>query len=269
MTSVDNEGRPYHASLTRARLSADPGQSADSASRLSRYLVDASRSAARTLELPWLPTDVLPILLSAAVLSWAFAFRPDLRPELVLWLGAFALTFALSLPSPFTQWPHHVVLSLVFLVMAVARVVDELPFRGFVAAFAVVGLVWLSLAVRLPRATVLLEASAEKDRLLEFVRAQGLDRRTLEVHTSWGTYYIAQLFGDRERAVVYLKALPDDPKRLAEVRRLGAEIGRPILLVSSRRRERIETDALQAELGTPAETHRFGDWWGLVYSLSP
>ena len=72
-----------------------------------------------------------------------------------------------------------------------------------------------------------------------------------------------------ERAVVYLKALPDDPKRLAEVRRLGAEIGRPILLVSSRRRERIETEALRLELTTPAETYRFGDWWALAYSLSP
>ncbi len=269
LTSTDNEGRPYYASVTRARLSADPGQSAGSATRLSLYFLDASQAAARTLELPWIPPDVLPIVLSAAILGWGFRSRPELRGELLRWLALFALTFALSLPSPFTRWPHHVVLAVVFLVMALARALDALPSRAFGAASFAVALVWLSLAARLPRAVPLLEASAEKDRLLAFVRTEGLDRRTLQVHSSWGTYYIAQLFGDPERAVVYLKALPDDEMLLREVRRLGDEIGRPILLVSSRRPERIETPELLSVLGEPAETHRFGDWRAIVYLPSP
>ena len=172
---------------------------------------------------------------------WGLRARPVLRPDVSLLLASFAATYALSLPSPFTQWPHHAVLAVVFLAMAVARVLDELPPRAFAAAGAAVGLVWLALVLRLPRATPLLESSFEKDALLRFVRAQGLDRRTLQVHTSWGTYYIAQLFGDPARAVVYLKALPDDERRLRETRRLADEIGRPLLLVSSRRRERFFT----------------------------
>lgn len=269
LTSTDNEGRPYYASVTRARLSADPGQSTGSGARLSRYLLDASQAVARTLEFPPFPTDAFPVLLSAAILVWGFRARSELRGEILLWVALFFLTFGLSLPSPFTQWPHHLVLAVVFLVMAVARVLDVLPARAFGASVLVVAIVWLSLGVRLPRATARLEASFEKDELLAFVRGRGLDQRMLQVHTSWGTYYIAQLFGDPERAVVYLKALPDDAPRLREVRRLADEIGRPLLLVSSRRQERIETPELLTVLGPPAETHRFGDWWAIVYPPSP
>jgi hypothetical protein len=89
------------------------------------------------------------------------------------------------------------------------------------------------------------------------------------VHTSWGTYYIAQLFGDPARAVVYLKALPDDERRLRETRRLADEIGRPLLLVSSRRRERFFTPELVGVLGEPDEIHRFGDWRAILYGRSP
>ncbi len=267
LTSTDNQGLPYYASVTRARLSADPGQSFGSGARLSRFLLDASQAAARTIEMPPSFTDALPALLSAAVLLWGLWVRPLPRGEILLWLFLFALTFALSLPSPFTQWPHHVVLAVVFLVMALARILDVLPVRAFGATSVVVAMVWLSLALRLPRATPLLEASPEKDRLLRFVREQGLDRSTLQVHTSWGTYYIAQLFGDPARAVVYLKALPDDERRLREVRGLAGGLGRPLLLVSSRRRERIETPELQGALGPPAEIHRFGDWRAILYPV--
>jgi hypothetical protein len=269
LASTDNEGRPYYASVTRARVSADADATASSGVRLSRYLWDASRATARTLELPPFPTDVLPALLAGGLLVWGLRARPVLRPDVSLLLASFAATYALSLPSPFTQWPHHAVLAVVFLAMAVARVLDELPPRAFAAAGAAVGVVWLALVLRLPRATPLLESSFEKDALLRFVRAQGLDRRTLQVHTSWGTYYIAQLFGDPTRAVVYLKALPDDERRLRETRRLADEIGRPLLLVSSRRRERLFTPELVGVLGEPEEIHRFGDWRAILYAQSP
>ena len=48
---------------------------------------------------------------------------------------------------------------------------------------------WASLALRLPTARVPAESSPDKDRLLAFVRERGLDRTTLQVHASWGTYY--------------------------------------------------------------------------------
>jgi hypothetical protein len=266
LTATDNEGRPYYASMTRARVSADAEATAGTGAHLSRYLADASLAAARTLEMPFRATDALPAVLSAGLLLWALRARPAIRTEILRLLASFAATFALSLPSPYTRWPHHVVLAVVFLVMAVAVAVDALPSGAFAAAGAAVGLVWLSLALRLPRATPLLEASFEKDELLRFVRARGLDQGTLQVHTSWGTYYIAQLFGDPARAVVYLKALPDDERRLRETRGLAGEIGRPLLLVTSRRPERFETPGLVAVLGEPAEVHRFGDWRAILYA---
>jgi hypothetical protein len=269
LSSTDNEGHPYYASVARARVSTDAEAAAGSGVQLFRYLVDASLSAARTLAFPSSPTDALPAVLAAVLVLWGLRARPGLRTEVLLLLASFATTFAFSLPSPFTRWPHHVVLAVVFLAMAVARVLDELPPRAFAAAGAAVGVVWLSLALRLPRATPPVESSFEKDALLRFVRTEGLDRSALQVHTSWGTYYIAQLFGDPGRAVVYLKALPDDERRLRETRRLADEIGRPLLLVSSRRRQRFETPQLVAVLGEPEEVHRFGDWRAILYAPSP
>ena len=269
LASKDNEGRPYYASLTRARVSTDSEATAGTGAHLFRYLVDASLAATRTLTVPSSPTDALPAVLAAALLVWGLRARPTLRRDVLLLLASFAATFALSLPSPYTRWPHHVVLALVFLVMALAHVVDALPRTALAAAGAAVAVVWLSLALRLPSATPLLESSFEKDALLRFVRAEGLDRRTLQVHTSWGTYYIAQLFGDPARAVVYLKALPDDERRLREIRRLASEIGRPLLLVTSRRPERFETKELVSVLGDPALRHGFGEWRAVLYAPPP
>jgi hypothetical protein len=269
LSSTDNEGHPYYASVARARVSVDAEKTAGTGAHLGRYLWDGSLAAARTLELPSFPTDYFPAVLAASLLLGAARWRPALRNDILLLLACFALTFAFSLPSPYTRWPHHVVLAVVFLVMALSRVLDELPPLAFATAAAAVGVVWLSLAFRLPRSTPLLESSFEKDALLRFVRVQGLDRRTLQVHTSWGTYYIAQLFGDPARAIVYLKALPDDERRLRETRRLADEIGRPLLLVSSRRRQRFETPELVAVLGEPSETHRFGDWRAILYGSPP
>ncbi len=269
LASKDNQGHPYYASITRARVSTDSEATAGTGAHLSRYLVDASLAAARTLTLPSSPTDALPAVLAAGLLVWGLRARSALRTQILLLLASFALTFGLSLPSPYTRWPHHVVLAVVFLAMALALVLDALPRGAFAAAGASVGIVWLSIGLRLPLATPFLESSFEKDALLRFVRTGGLDGSTLQVHTSWGTYYIAQLFGDPARAVVYLKALPDDERRLRETRRLAGEIGRPLLVVSSRRPERFETPELVAVLGQPAETHRFGEWRAILYAPSP
>jgi hypothetical protein len=269
LTSQDNRGHPYYASVARARVSADAEATTGTGAHLSRYLVDASLAAARTITFPSSPVDALPAVLAAGLLLWGLRARPAIRSEILLLLGSFAATFVLSLPSPYTRWPHHVALALVFVVMALAVALEALPRAAFAAAAASAGIVWVSLGLRLPRAEPHLEASFDKDVLLRFVRTSGLDRTTLQVHTSWGTYYIAQLFGDPARAVVYLKALPDDAGRLRETRRLASEIGRPLLLVTSRRPQRFETPDLLSVLGEPAEIHRFGEWRAVLYAPAP
>ncbi len=264
----DVEGLPYYAAVARARVSAEPATWLQAADRLGLYFLVGSRAVPRILEWPPWPVDVLPALLTTALLAWGLRRGADRRGEVATLTALGLATFALSLPSSFTQWPHHFVFALLFVVMALAAGLEPLrrerP-RLFGAAVVLVLLYWASFLARLPAAVPQPESGPEKDALLAFVRERGFDRRTIQVHTSWGTYYIAQLFGDPARAVVYLKSLSDDPRLLAEVREVAEAEGRPVLLVSARRWARLQTPALTAALGRPLQTYRFGDWWAVVY----
>ena len=98
---------------------------------------------------------------------------------------------------------------------------------------------------------------------LAAVREKGLDRSTLQVHASWGTYYIAQLFGDPERMVVYARRCGRTTRRgCGRWRSWRAGRGRPLLLVSSRRWERLQTPEVEAVLGRPERTWQFGELVG-------
>jgi len=268
LAARDGEGLPYYAAVARARVSAEPATWLQAADRLRLYFLVGSRAVPRILEWPPWPVDVLPALLTTALLAWGLRRGADRRGEVATLTALGLANFALSLPSSFTQWPHHFVFALLFVVMALAAALEPLrrerP-RVFGAAVVLVLLYWASFLARLPAAVAQPESGPEKDALLAFVRARGFDRRTIQVHTSWGTYYIAQLFGDPARAVVYLKSLSDDPRLLAEVRQVAEAEGRPVLLVSARRWARLQTPAVTAALGRPLQTYRFGDWWAVVY----
>jgi hypothetical protein len=264
----DGEGLPYYAAVSRARVSAAPATWLQAADHLGLYFLMGSRAVPRVLEWPTWPVDVLPAFLTAALLAWGLRRGAERRGEVATLTGLGLLTFALSLPSSFTQWPHHFVFSLIFVIMALAVASEGLrrarP-RLFVAACLLAFAYWASFLARLPQAVAQPESGPDKDALLAFVRARGFDRQTIQVHTSWGTYYIAQLFGDPARAVVYLKSLSDDPRLLAEVRQVAEAEGRPVLLISARRWARLQTPAVAAALGPPLQTYRFGDWWAVVY----
>ena len=79
------------------------------------------------------------------------------------------------------------------------------------------------------------------------------------------TNYIAQLFGDPARMIVYLRAAPDDVAELERYRDVAAAHGRPVLLVSARRWERVQTPAVERVLGPPLRSWRFGSWWAVEY----
>jgi hypothetical protein len=154
------------------------------------------------------------------------------------------------------------------LVLALALAADAAGSRTRAALAVLVAVFWVSLAARWPEARFPAESSPAKDELLRSVRAEGLDRDTVQLHASWGTYYVAQLFGDRERILFYMKAAPDDPERLATVRDVALARGRRVLLLSARRWERVQTPQVEAALGPPLERFRFGDWWAALYDPS-
>jgi general stress protein CsbA len=264
LASVDQDGRPYAAALRRGRLSASVTAVAERAAHLARDAVDASTLAPRNLTLPASPMDVIPKVAAAALLGLA-AWRAPRRREVLLWLGASLPTLVLIASSEYAQWPHHSHYPMLLVVLGLALAVEGAGRPGRILAVAAVAALVASLGARLPHATHPVDSSPDKDELLSFVRRQGLDRETFQAHTSWGTYYIAQLFGDPARQLVYIKGLSDDARQLEEVRSLARDAGRPVLLLSSRRWERLQTPAVDEILGRPSETWRFGDWSALLY----
>jgi hypothetical protein len=265
LSSVDRDGRPYAAAFRWSGVSTEPDAVGSVATRLGGYVTDGSLLAPRNLVLPSSPVDVLPALLSVGLLALGLARAAGRRRELVGWALLAVLTFGLVAASGHSQWPHHFAFPLLLLVLALSVALDALDRRARLVVGALVLASWASLAWRLPAANVPPESSREKDRLLAFVREEGLDRRALQVHASWGTYYIAQLFGDPRRMVLYLRAAPEDPARLEQFRDVARAHGRSLLLVSSRRWERLHTVAVERALGPPLHSWRFGTWWAVEY----
>jgi hypothetical protein len=265
LASVDVDGRPYGSALTRGRISAEPAQLEAGAARLARYMTDASLLAPRNVSLPSAPMDVMPAFLSGLLLLAGLARAHERRREIAGWALLGLVTFALASTSAFTQWPHHFAFPVLFLVLALAVSLQVGGRAVMGAAAALVLVLWVSLALRLPDATFPRESSPGKDELLAFVRTRGLDREMLQVHSSWGTYYIAQLFGDPERMAVFVKGIPDDPRQLREVSCLARERGRPVLLISARDWSRLQSPHVDEILGRPSRTWRFGEWWAVAY----
>src|SRR5438093_3096085 len=259
------EGARYYDVVRLGGVSADPEAIATRAGTLAGYFVDGSAAVPRVLSLPRQAVDVAPGLLAAALLIWAVA-RARGGPE-SFWLAAALVTFLLMLPSARAWAAHHFVLGLVFVVLALAASLRRLGAarpaleRGVAV---VVAAYWLSLVARWPAASVDPRDSAGKDRLLEFVRTSGLDRRAVQLHVSWGTYYIAHLFGDRSQAVLFSRRFPDDPAMLSDARAAADARGRSVVLIG-RRLDKIQTPAVDQSLGPPRAVHDFGDWWAVEY----
>ncbi len=265
LASVDRAGRPYAVALRGSGVSTEVEAVEEVATGLGRYVADASLVAPRNLALPSWPVDVLPAVLSAAILGLGFRQGTARGREAAGWAALSALTFGLVASSSHSRWPHHFAFPLLLLVLALAVALEGLRPRARLAAATLAVVLWATLALRLPAASSPANSSPEKDQILALVRAGGLDRESLQLHTSWGTYYIAQLFGDPARLLVYMRGAPDDPRRLEEARALAWALGRKVLLFSSRRWERVQTPAVETALGRPVRAWRRGTWWAVEY----
>jgi hypothetical protein len=267
LASVDRDGQPYAAALHQGRLATEPEEVGAVAVRLAQYVTDGALVAPRNLALPSSPLDPLPLVLSVALLAVG-GRRSTRRREIATWAILSVVTFGLVASSGYSQWPHHFAFPLLPLVLALALALEALSGGQRLVAAALVAVFWATLAIRLPSAESPSESSADKDRLLAFVRQRGLDRETLQVHASWGTYYLAQLFGDPARMVVYVHRISDDSARLEQMGELARRVGRPLLLVSARRFDRIQTPAVEAAFGRPQHVWQFGTWWAVEYAPS-
>lgn len=263
--SIDGDGLPYAASLRGGKLSLDPAAVAGRFVHLTRLTADPTLVAPRNLLPVGSPLDALPAMAGVTLIAVAWVRRSARRSEIAAGLGLGLFTLAGLALSEFCQWPHHAFYGLLGIVFALALAAEALGAKERLALAAVVIVIWAGLVPRLAAAVHPGESSPAKDEMLRFVRERGLDRTSLQVHTTWGTYYIAQLFGDRERIVLYPRRISDDPRRMETVRQLGRRVGRPLLVSSARRPERFQNPEVDRLFGRPVSSWRFGDWWVALY----
>jgi len=232
--------------------------------RLSRYLTDGSYVLPRTLLLSHWSLDVAPLLLASATLALAWS-RPKVRSVL-----AAALATAVPTLSTRSVWgPHHAAFTLFFLVGALGIAIEALRQRDRRAPLllgAAVFVYWLTLAARLPYAEIHADTSFGKDALLRHLRREHLDRTAVQAHTSWGTFYIGLLFGDKDQIILWTPGMPIKPEMIDDVKRIAAAERRGIAMVSLRREDQILTPAMHAALGAPSAERRFEGWWLVEFS---
>jgi hypothetical protein len=263
LLSEDHAGHAYLRMIGRGSLSAAPASVGEVLGAMGGYLTNGGRVAPRTLTLPGSPLDLLPLALLVILVGPRVAAEGPWG-ETTCALGMAGLTFLLTLGVGAASEPHHFAFTMTPLVLALvtALAAPRLPFRRLAAAGCLLTL--LSLVHRFPHASIEPDTSFEKDRLLAVLRRSGLGSRSVQVHASWGTYYIAHLFGDRGEAVVALDAYGAPTPELEEVARFARREGRDIVLVALR--DPKDAQALAPVFGRPRRSEAFGEWSLTLFS---
>ena len=251
------KGDLYLDVLSRAGMSTDPEEVGSVAFGLTSYLTNAGLVLPRILSFPRSILDLLPALVALAILARGLR-EPEARAFL---LGSLATFLVTDLSTRATE-AHHAAYFLLFLVLALGRILAGWPRAAAGVALAAL-VVWGSLAFRLPRAEVDPRRSFEKDALLREIRAEGLDEQALVLHASWGTYYIAHLFGGPKNAELFSRTFLTDEAMLREVASEAHRLGRGVLLVT-RKPDKLEV--AEEVLGPPRRILKEGSWWGVLFA---
>jgi hypothetical protein len=261
LLSRDAQGLPYYQVLSVGRFSLEPQSIGTVAESLFAYVRNGSSLAPRSVFFPESVLDALPLLTAAAILVSGLV--GERRRDVAAWMGGAAVTFGVTVLSGRALASHHLAFTMGFVFLALATSLARLPRRtALTSVGALTALFWGSLFLRAP--TTDPHSNHAKDELLSWIRSEGLDKTTVELHASWGTYYIAHLFGDRDEIVLFARKFAREPDYLASARDVARAEGRSILLITCEP-ERFRPDVVEALLGPPVAERRFGNWWALEY----
>ncbi|MEO8500861.1 MAG: hypothetical protein ABI565_08085 [Vicinamibacteria bacterium] len=264
--SRDSAGRPFKEVLSYSEPARKVKQVRRRALMLVDTVLDGTSVMPEFMRIPPASPDGLPRTL--AVLLILYGLASPARSKVGVFLVAGLLSLMATATSQAAWGPHHVAFGAFFVVLALASALDRLRTRrslAFGGASALVALVLGGLLYRLPQADIDPRVGFAKDRLLNSIRRSRLDSQCLQVHVSWGTYYISHLFGSPEQAVAFSRRHPLDASD-ADLLRESAGDKRCLLVVSEESEPR---PALEAALGPARTEYREGSWRARLYDLDP
>jgi hypothetical protein len=265
LLSRDSQGLPYYEVLSVGRFSLEPQSIGTVATGLFAYVRNGSSLAPRSVFFPESVVDVLPLLIAAAILVSGLV--GERRHDVAVWTGAAAVTFGMTVLSGRALASHHLAFTMAFVFLALGASLARMARRtGLTAVGALMTLFWASLLPRAP--TTDPHSNRAKDELLAWIRSEGLDKSTVQLHASWGTYYIAHLFGDPDEIVLFARKFAREPDYLVAARDVARAQRRSILLITCEP-ERFRPDVIEALLGPPVAERRFSNWLALEYGPPP
>lgn len=278
LTAVDRDGRLYATVASSGGLTLHPRSILNSVYFLGMMVTDSALFDNRVLSIPGnLLLDAVPFLLALAVLAVALVRSPAAGRPTLLWLLLLAaVTFAFICTNSSAWAPHHIVFALVFVVMALAAALAAIGARWSLPAMLVAvacGCYWTTLVVRLPQAYVHADTNFDKDRLVHYIQASGLDASTVQLHSDWGTYYLGNTFGDARRVVVtsllYWHPRAEQRQILERIRALAGQLHRDLLLVGMEATGTRDDPMVVETLGRPVQLYRFNSWTIARYRVPP
>lgn len=264
--STDSAGRPFHEVLAYSEPAGTVKQIRRHTLILLQTLLDGASVMPEFVRVPPSVLDQVPGALALLLLVYGLA--SPIRSRVMVGLAAAILCLVTAATSQAAWGPHHAAFGGFFLVTALALALDHLRARHvhlFAAATVLVALILGGVAYRLPQSDIDPRVSFEKDRLLAWIRRAGLDEQCLQVHVSWGTYYISQLFGSPGQAVAFSRRYRLDASD-ADSLRAAALVRKGCLVVISEDSD--ARPALEEALGTARTEHREGAWVARRYDLS-
>jgi hypothetical protein len=270
LLATDRDGHRFYQVASSGGLTLAPRAILNSAYWLGMLVTDSALFNKRVLSIPDNPLlDFVPCAI-ALLLTGLACLRgtPAQRSRLLLFLAQAGVTFLVICTNGSAWAPHHLVFALLFLVMALAEAIAQLStarsLRWPQAAALVCTLYWATLLMRLPQAYIHRDTDFAKDRMVSWMLANGLDRDTVQLHSDWGTYYLAHVFGD-QRALVTTQLLYWHPRSeqrrdLERIRALAQRLGRDVLLVCMEATGTRNDPLVRETLGEPVQVYRFDTW---------
>jgi hypothetical protein len=122
----------------------------------------------------------------------------------------------------------------------------------------------VTLVARLPQAYIHRDANFDKDRLVSYVRDSGLAATTVQLHSDWGTYYLAHTFGDAQQMVatqlLYWHPRAEQRRDLERIRDIALKLHRDVLLIGMEASGARQDPLVIEALGTAVQVYRFDTW---------